>query len=217
MKKRTVGRPRDGTSAETRREILEAAEECFAASGFVGATTRHVASRASVNIATIHYHFGSKEGLYRAVLEAAEKARVALPDPVGAGRTAAGKVAVIVAALYDAGRARPALARLGLLDLLAGPPAAAAPGTAKDAEDPRVAALRKTLTSVKSAPSDASRTRGMPPAMAARWIVTLIDSALLATPVAGGGATKDAASATAASKLSKAAVVLAALKISGLS
>src|ERR1019366_6322895 len=55
MQKRNVGRPRGGDPVETRRGILNAAEECFAASGFVGATTRRVAARARVNVATLHY------------------------------------------------------------------------------------------------------------------------------------------------------------------
>ena len=210
MKKRTVGRPRDGTSAETRREILEAAEKCFATSGFTGATTRQIASRASVNVATLNYHFGSKEGLYRAVLEAAGKARGAIPDADVTGHTSAEKVAGIVAAFYDAGRARPTLARLGLLDFLAGPAMAAAPVASNTTEDPRVVALRRTLASLSSASNGASRKAlkrsGLPPAAAARWIVTLIDSALLATPAAGGGS----------ESASKAAVVLAALRVSGL-
>ena len=71
MEKKGVGRPRDGNPEETRREILRAATDAFAASGFAGATTRAIAARAGVNVATLHYHFGSKEGLYLHVMEAA--------------------------------------------------------------------------------------------------------------------------------------------------
>jgi len=54
---------------ETRSRILETALELFAASGFEGASTRTIAERAGVNLPAIQYYFGSKEGLYRAVIE----------------------------------------------------------------------------------------------------------------------------------------------------
>ena len=54
---------------DTRRRILEAAIETFAAEGYEGASTRALAERAGVNLPAIQYYFGSKEGLYRAVVE----------------------------------------------------------------------------------------------------------------------------------------------------
>ena len=54
---------------ETRSRILEASIELFATSGFDGASTRTIAERAGVNLPAIQYYFGSKEGLYRAVVE----------------------------------------------------------------------------------------------------------------------------------------------------
>ena len=68
----TVVRFRPGThqrGEETRGRILETALELFAASGFEGASTRTIAERANVNLPAIQYYFGSKEGLYRAVVE----------------------------------------------------------------------------------------------------------------------------------------------------
>jgi AcrR family transcriptional regulator len=54
---------------ETRARILDAALELFAAAGFDGASTRTIAERAGINLPAIQYYFGSKEGLYRAVVE----------------------------------------------------------------------------------------------------------------------------------------------------
>ena len=68
----TAIRFRPGThqrGEETRGRILEAALELFADSGFDGASTRTIAERAGVNLPAIQYYFGSKEGLYRAVVE----------------------------------------------------------------------------------------------------------------------------------------------------
>jgi AcrR family transcriptional regulator len=51
-----------------RERILEAAEELFAAKGY-SATVREIAAAAGMNLAMIHYYFGNKEGLYRAMFE----------------------------------------------------------------------------------------------------------------------------------------------------
>ena len=53
--------------ASTKARILEAAEQVFATKGFDGASTRDIASRAGVNISSLHYHWESKETLYFAV------------------------------------------------------------------------------------------------------------------------------------------------------
>jgi len=54
---------------DTRRRILEAAVEVFAAEGYEGASTRHLAERAGINLPAIQYYFGSKDGLYRAAID----------------------------------------------------------------------------------------------------------------------------------------------------
>ena len=52
---------------ETRWRLLQAATEVFAEVGYRAATTREIARRAEVNLASIHYHFGDKAELYREV------------------------------------------------------------------------------------------------------------------------------------------------------
>ena len=52
----------------TRERILEAAGELFAADGYAQTTAKAVADRAAVGVSLINYHFGGREGLYRAVL-----------------------------------------------------------------------------------------------------------------------------------------------------
>ncbi|MBQ9797084.1 MAG: TetR/AcrR family transcriptional regulator [Clostridia bacterium] len=54
----------------TKQKILEAAEEEFSALGFAAARVDQIAASAGVNKQMIYAHFESKEGLYRAVLEA---------------------------------------------------------------------------------------------------------------------------------------------------
>ncbi|MFT4196883.1 MAG: CerR family C-terminal domain-containing protein [Pseudoxanthomonas sp.] len=52
----------------TRARILEAAGELFAAHGFAETTSKAVAAKAGVDLASINYHFGSRNQLYQAVL-----------------------------------------------------------------------------------------------------------------------------------------------------
>jgi len=54
----------------TRRRILAGAGELFAARGFRATTMREIAERAGVNLASAHYHFGSKQELYLEVVRA---------------------------------------------------------------------------------------------------------------------------------------------------
>jgi TetR/AcrR family transcriptional regulator, regulator of cefoperazone and chloramphenicol sensitivity len=51
---------------DTRQRLLLAALALFAEKGYAGTTTRALAQAAEVNIAAISYHFGDKQGLYRA-------------------------------------------------------------------------------------------------------------------------------------------------------
>lgn len=54
-------------STSTKARILKAAEDTFAREGFKGTTTRDIVEAADVNIALLHYHWGSKEELWNAV------------------------------------------------------------------------------------------------------------------------------------------------------
>jgi TetR/AcrR family transcriptional regulator len=55
--------------SSSRARILEGAGEEFAAAGFAGARIDRIARRTRLNVRMIYYHFGSKRGLYRAVLQ----------------------------------------------------------------------------------------------------------------------------------------------------
>jgi AcrR family transcriptional regulator len=53
---------------DTKRKILDAAEELFGEYGYSATSLRHIISRAQVNLAAIHYHFGSKQDLLDQVI-----------------------------------------------------------------------------------------------------------------------------------------------------
>ncbi len=56
------------SSIETKEQILDVAENAIAQNGYAGTTLRSIVSKANVNLAAVHYHFGSKEDLFKAVL-----------------------------------------------------------------------------------------------------------------------------------------------------
>src|SRR5690348_165412 len=60
-----------GRDHETRERLLRTAERLFAERGFRKITVREICRSAKANVAAVNYHFGSKLGLYREVLQGA--------------------------------------------------------------------------------------------------------------------------------------------------
>jgi AcrR family transcriptional regulator len=86
-------RPRvQARGEDTRRRLIETAITAFGELGYEGTSTRLLAERAGANLPAIQYHFGGKEGLYRAAVDhiahyieeqmspVSERMRVALAD-----------------------------------------------------------------------------------------------------------------------------------------
>lgn len=61
--------PAPGRTGDTCERILDAAERLFASDGIDATSLRHITRTADVNLAAVHYHFGSKDGLLDAVVE----------------------------------------------------------------------------------------------------------------------------------------------------
>jgi AcrR family transcriptional regulator len=53
---------------ETRARLLHAASRLFAERGYARVTVRDICKKARANVAAVNYHFGGKDGLYRAVM-----------------------------------------------------------------------------------------------------------------------------------------------------
>jgi AcrR family transcriptional regulator len=64
----------------TRRRILETALKAFADASFEQVSTRTIARRAKINLGSLTYYFGNKEGLYRACAEYIASASEARPN-----------------------------------------------------------------------------------------------------------------------------------------
>lgn len=61
--------PKHAIGDETRQMLIDAATGVFIESGFRAARVRDIADAAGIRLSAINYHFGSKEGLYFAVLQ----------------------------------------------------------------------------------------------------------------------------------------------------
>src|ERR1700690_4412074 len=55
-------------SQTTKEKIIDIAERLFGEQGYESTSLRHVIAEAAVNLAAVHYHFGSKEELLDAVV-----------------------------------------------------------------------------------------------------------------------------------------------------
>lgn len=90
-------RPLDPRRVRTSEQLLRAADDVFATEGLQGATVEEIAARAQVSIGSIYNNFGSKAGLYAAVVDRAldvdreymDRAYVPGRSPIEQLRTAA--------------------------------------------------------------------------------------------------------------------------------
>jgi AcrR family transcriptional regulator len=60
---------RSAAGEDTRRRLIETGERLIAERGLDGVSVREIAAVAGANSGSIHYHFDSREGLLRAILE----------------------------------------------------------------------------------------------------------------------------------------------------
>ena len=61
--------PQTAASGDTRRRILEAAQNLFAENGYSGTSVRLIARELGLSDPAVYYHFPSKQELYRALLD----------------------------------------------------------------------------------------------------------------------------------------------------
>jgi AcrR family transcriptional regulator len=97
----------------TRRNIIEVATEEFAGKGFSGARVDDIAARTKTSKRMIYYYFGSKEGLYIAVLEEAYRSIRSSEAALDLGRQNPEEaLRALVSFTFDYHNARPEFVRL---------------------------------------------------------------------------------------------------------
>lgn len=104
---------RDSANRNSPRLLIEAAIPEFAQHGYAGARTDRIARRAGVNKQLLFYYFGSKAGLYRAVMdEAVTQLDRAARNVRNAPEHAAGRLREELRSAFEALADAPDLARL---------------------------------------------------------------------------------------------------------
>jgi len=106
----------------TRKQILEAALELFAAKGYSGTSVQDVVSRTPFTKPTLYYHFGSKTGLFKALLEQASDGCYEIMQAAAASSDCLDEQLVnILAAMFQFFRDRKDLTRLAFAAAFAAP------------------------------------------------------------------------------------------------
>jgi len=136
-----VGRPTSLTQTEplaepdsssTKERLLQVAQELFAQKGFHATSTREITRRANTNVASLYFHWHTKENLYLAVyrrlFQQLTQVRQGMLELLEEGLRTHKSVAAVLSPIadraFDFFAANPALARLNLHRLLEGGPLA---------------------------------------------------------------------------------------------
>jgi TetR/AcrR family transcriptional regulator len=111
------------SGAATRSALLAAARAAFGRTGFDGASVRAITGQAGTNLGAITYHFGSKRGLYEAVLEEGLRPLAArVRAATESDELAIERIVSVVEAYFDHLAVHPDLPHLLLQEVAAGKP-----------------------------------------------------------------------------------------------
>lgn len=105
---------------KTELALLGAAAQVFREHGFSGARVDAIAGQANVNKAMIYYHFGSKRGLYRAVLQRLFQGILGEIEHVGKEADPRRRLILFYAGVARIFSERPALPQIMLREVLSG-------------------------------------------------------------------------------------------------
>ncbi len=109
------------STSRTLKRILEAAEGEFGEHGFAGARMERIARRAGVNKASLYYHVGGKEALYKKVLmDILPDFKGSMTDELEAAQGAKERMAVFIRMLANAIALRESISKIMLSELARG-------------------------------------------------------------------------------------------------
>jgi AcrR family transcriptional regulator len=100
----TASAGKSSEDRETRARLLHAAARLFAERGYARVTVRDICKKARANVAAVNYHFGGKDGLYRAVMRHAietMQATTVAASEAGRGLPAAERIRAYVSVFAD--------------------------------------------------------------------------------------------------------------------
>lgn len=108
--------------AHTRQRILRAAVKLFARKGYAGTSVSDVVTTARVSRPVLYYYFGSKAGLYRALVNWAADERLRLMrEAVARGSTVEEQLRELATTMFEFARANRELMRLAFATAVASP------------------------------------------------------------------------------------------------
>jgi AcrR family transcriptional regulator len=112
----TARRTQAERSEATRAALMQAARELFTTQGYAGTNREEIAAAAGVTRGALYHHFGSKEALFRAVVEQLEdEMTIAIATAAMSGEGAAAELRLGCLAFLDA-CLDPAVQRIVLLE-----------------------------------------------------------------------------------------------------
>lgn len=169
----------------TRQRILEAAGALFAERGFARTESKLVADRAQVDLASINYHFGSREGLLRATLIEAHQRIISFEDITriaDSAQSAEAKLDAFIAIYFERlGQGGQWPGALLARHLLVASPELA--GALPDVIGPKRAVLMAILSEITAIPADAPELAACLLAVVAPCAMALLSRGNAASPL----------------------------------
>lgn len=140
----------------TRARLLEAAGQLFSQQGFAETTGKAIAQRAGADLASINYHFGSRNGLYQAVLLEAHRQILDLQDLqriAASGLSAQQRLHALLTGLVERAQQPEAWApRVLARELMA--PSSHLQVLLDEAVPPKIVAIAQILSEISGIPTD---------------------------------------------------------------
>lgn len=143
--------------AFTRTRILEAAGALFALTGYAETSNKAIAAQAQVDLASINYHFGNRNGLYQAVLAESHGRLLdmaALRQLVNSELSPAAKLRVLIEGLVERATQEPQAWQLRVLAREVAAPSSHLQILFLNEALPKIVLLKRMLSEITRIPTE---------------------------------------------------------------